>query len=416
MQSPTPISVGIDFGTSNSSVAYAGGDRSELLPLEDDRRTIPTAIFFANEDEAAFYGELAQQKYLAMEPGRYLRNLKKVLGTRLAADSTYALGREWAFTEIIGSFVAQLKSRAEANLQQTIDNVVLGRPVFFSERNPDADRAAQEMLGNIAHEAGFKQVEFMYEPVAAAHAITAEDASNREKLILIADLGGGTSDFSVLRAGPAGTEILANTGIVFGGSDIDRWLSLKAVMPLLGFGGATKVPGRQLPTKLYFDLATWHLIDSLYGLETAEHLTYLRINAKDTAPIAVLSALLQERRGHELAIKVEAAKVALSNAATAEVVLQLQQQRLNAPVSQDLLAAAVVDGIRRIRVAVQDCLKLAELPRERVDYVMMTGGTSLIPPIYAAFQEDFKTAEIQSQDVFGAVGRGLGLHAQRIFA
>ena len=227
---------GLDFGTSNTTLGHDGAGGPALLPLEGAHVTVPSAIFFEPRQEPSI-GRAATAAYVAGKPGRLMRGLKSVLGTPLIEEAT-PVGRErLRLRDVIARYLATVKARAEAAAGVEFDRVVHGRPVHFVDGDPEGDRRAEETLKAIAHEVGFRDVAFQYEPIAAA--LDYERQVHGEEIALIADIGGGTSDFSIVRLSPErrrqadrSADILANDGVRIGGTDFDRYLSLKTVMPL----------------------------------------------------------------------------------------------------------------------------------------------------------------------------------------
>ncbi|MDP3896899.1 MAG: Hsp70 family protein, partial [Mesorhizobium sp.] len=264
-----PIFGGIDFGTSNSTVGIAEDGRARLVALEGEHVTMPSAVFFNFEDDRTYFGRRAIEDYTLNSEGRLLRALKSVLGTALIHEKTRIKARSMMFSDIIGTFVGHLKTRLDAATGGDTESVVLGRPVHFVDGDEVADRAAEGELEKAARAQGFRHIAFQFEPIAAA--LDYEQGVSREELALIVDIGGGTSDFSIVRVSPEGArradrkgDVLANTGVHVGGTDFDRLLSVAQVMPQLGHGTPTKDGKRNLPVSYFFDLATWQRINSLY--------------------------------------------------------------------------------------------------------------------------------------------------------
>lgn len=191
------ISCGIDFGTSNSSVAIADQNNISLVPVEGAQVTIPSAVFFLKENNLPHYGRAAVNLFFDRQDGRFMRSLKRVLGTSLMKYGTVVNGRSMKFEHIIASFLKNLKDKSNAFSGCEIENVVMGRPVHFVDNDNEADNRAQEELKQIAQLIGFKNIDFQFEPIAAAFAH--ETKIIGEKLAIVADLGGGTSDFSVIK-------------------------------------------------------------------------------------------------------------------------------------------------------------------------------------------------------------------------
>lgn len=187
---------GIDFGTSNSTVGWLRPGQDSLLTLEDGKITLPSVIFFNTEERRPVYGRLALHEYLEGYEGRLMRSLKSLLGSKLLKSETTVLGSALPFKDLLGFFIGELKKRAEAQAERAFEEVVLGRPVFFVDDDPAADQEAQNTLVAVAHKLGFKDVSFQYEPIAAA--FDYESNLDREELVLIVDIGGGTDRKSVV--------------------------------------------------------------------------------------------------------------------------------------------------------------------------------------------------------------------------
>jgi len=259
---------GLDFGTSNTTLGTIEGQAPVLVALEAGQTTIPSAIFY-EVDGAVLIGRKAIEAYVDGAPGRLMRSLKSVLGTSLI-DETTRLGRErTSFRDVIAYYLGAVKRRAEQTLDRELRDAVHGRPVHFVDNAPDADRKAEQTLRQIAREVGFDEVTFQFEPIAAA--LDYERQISAEEVALIADIGGGTSDFSIVRLGPKrhtkadrSADILANDGVRIGGTDFDRQLSLGIVMPLFGFGSAMSRAGLDVPSSYFHDLATWSSINRMY--------------------------------------------------------------------------------------------------------------------------------------------------------
>src|SRR5690348_4881716 len=245
------IACGLDFGTSNSAIGVVRDNTAALAPLEGDGTLMPSAVFFDYETKGrVLFGNEAIAAYVGQTEGRLMRALKSILGSALIDEETVLGGRKVPLRGVVEIFVRHLKDKAEAFAGQEITAVVHGRPVRFVDDDDTADARAQAVLEGIARQVGFRDVAFVYEPIAAAHHY--EQTVEREELALIADIGGGTSDFSVIRVGPQHRgrtdrrrDVLANAGIRVGGTDFDSALNLAAVMPLLGLG--TRLVEKDLP-------------------------------------------------------------------------------------------------------------------------------------------------------------------------
>jgi hypothetical chaperone protein len=415
---------GLDFGTSNSTVAIAGKNGVELAPLEGESRTLPSSIFFNFADGAPVFGRAAIEAYVEGVDGRLMRSLKSVLGTALMDETTRIKTKTYTFKDIIGLIVLRLKRAADDAAGREMTQVVLGRPVHFVDDDPAADRRAQNALEEIARAQGFTDIAFQYEPIAAALAY--EQNVGREEYALIADIGGGTSDFSVVRVSPEGRarqdragDVLANKGVHIGGTDIDRLFSLKSVMPLLGLGGEMRLPFSDkaitVPNGFFVDLATWHRINLLYTPKVSRDLAELERYALAPESIARLAEVIESRRGHSVALAVEAAKIALSAGGTATIDLSEVKRGLSVETTDATLHGAIVDQLGALSRTLKETLRASGLSGDRIDAVFLTGGSTAIPAVRAAVTSLTPQATIVEGDMFGAVGLGLGLDAARKF-
>jgi len=416
-RSPKDAILAIDFGTSNSTVGHPTAAGPALLTVEDDHVTIPSAIFFNIEEERMQFGRDAIAAYTRHYEGRLLRALKSVLGSALIDETTAVGNHRIAFKDIIGLFLGHLKAKAEAQLGRASEAVILGRPVWFVDNDAMRDKAAQDQLAAIARSCGFKHVEFQYEPIAAA--LDYESRVRREELALIADLGGGTADISIVRVSPARhlqadrqADVLANAGVHIGGTDYDKRLSLRQVMPHLGYKSPLREhPNRELPAAPYFDLATWHRIALLNGNGPASFLKDMQHMAAQPALVHRLLRVVRERSGHLLAGDVEQAKIALSDNARATLALPYVDDGLAIEFSRPDFEAATADETEQIAASIRDCLCQAGVAATAINTLFLTGGTSAIPAVRAACQATVPQARLAEGDRFGSVGLGLTIHA-----
>lgn len=410
---------GVDFGTSNSTAGWYRHGQSALLPLEEGKLTLPSAVFFNAEDETVSFGRAALSAYLAGFEGRLMRSLKSLLGTSLIDGQTEVQGHALPFRSLLTQFIGEIKHRAELAAGRAFDNVVLGRPVFFIDGNPDADHLAENTLADIARSVGFKEISFQYEPIAAA--FDYESQIEREELVLIADIGGGTSDFSLVRLSPARAhlinrreDILATGGVHIGGTDFDKYLSLSSVMPLLGMGSRLKNDS-EVPSSYYFNLATWHTINLAYTQKTWVQLKDVYRDARERDKLDCLLNLIEQREGHWLAIKMEEGKIALSDAATSSLQLDRLLTRQTLSLARDDFDSAITPLVMQVEDTVRKLLRDAGIQADAVDTVFFTGGSSGVPLLRKKIAAQVPTARKVEGDLFGSIGTGLALDACRKF-
>ena len=417
----------IDFGTSNSAIALSvPGGGVQLVELEPGQRTMPTAVFYAVEGLAAHeepqrhYGRAAVAAYVEGIEGRLMRSMKSILGSTLATQATdVGGGRSVRYLDVVGGYLRRLKTLAERQSGQPLTRVVLGRPVFFVDDDPERDAAAQAALTQAAREVGFAEISFQYEPIAAA--LDYETTVDREQIVLVADIGGGTSDFSLVRVGPQQrqridrkADILGNHGVHIAGTDFDRHIELLRILPLCGYRtlGPT---GREVPSRAYFDLATWHLINTVYAPARVAELGRMRTFYSDLRQHARLMAVVQQHLGHALIARAEAAKIAVAEGGSAVIDLSLLEPGLTLRMSEPEAVAAIDADLDRIAGAADETLAQAGLAREQVDALYFTGGSTGLKPLAERIAARLPAARVMRGDRFASVAQGLGVHARRVF-
>ena len=420
MASNVPHYCGIDFGTSNSTVALATAGAHFLATLEGVEASLPSAIFFSAATGRAVFGRAAINEYLSGENGRFMRALKSVIGRPLFHEKTRIEKRDVTLADILSLYLRHLKTTTERQIGHEIREVVLGRPVQFIEDSTALDTQAQRDLEEAARKIGFDHIEFQFEPIAAA--LEYETSIVREQVVLVADIGGGTSDFSIVRVAPDKVkaadrtkDILANRGIRVGGTDFDQQLAMKQVMPLLGHGSMYGAKNLEMPTWIYRDLSTWSNVNFVYEHKVVSEIKALRKEAKKPKLLERLSSVLEHQSGHRLIGDVERAKITLSAADEARLDLAYIENDFSLPVSQRNFETSIADLVRRVEDCIAQTVTDAAVPAARINTVFMTGGSSMARPIQASIRRLFPAAEIVSGDVFGAVGKGLGLDARRKF-
>lgn len=417
---PDRLAAGLDFGTSNSAIGVHDGRAARLHRFRDGSAVAPSAVFFDLDEEAFAFGHEAEAQFLAGAHGRYLRALKSVLGTALAGERTRLGRRAVPFAEILERFLGALKAEAEAAAGGPLTRVVAGRPVHFVDRHPARDAEAQRTLEGILRRIGFEEVVFLPEPVGAA--IDAQALIDAPGLALVADIGGGTSDVSVLEVDPArpgAGRVLASTGVHVGGTDFDRELSLRHVMPELGRGTETRPPMSSgpvaVPNHYHIDLATWQRIPLLYNPRTLREVEALVRHALEPARLARLGRALEEELGHALLAAVERAKIDLSAAPTAAIEAPGLDGLPPLPLARADLDAALQGLAKRIGGAVDEALRLAGVAGDAVTFAVLTGGSTLLPTVHDAIAARVPGARVIRPDRFSGIAHGLTLEAGRRF-
>ena len=407
------IACGLDFGTSNSAIGVARDKAAALAPLEAGNTLMPSAVFFDYETKGrVLFGSEAIAAYVGQTEGRLMRALKSILGSSLIDEKTSLGNRMVPLAEVVGIFVRHLKRKAEEFAGQEITSVVHGRPVRFVDDDDKADARAQDMLEAIARQAGFRDISFVYEPIAAAHHY--ERTVESEELVLIADIGGGTSDFSIVRLGPQRREradrdsdVLANAGVRVGGTDFDSALSLATVMPLLGLGTHLVEKNLPMPNALYHELATWATINFAYSHKKERELAELLSDACEPEKVGRLLKVVRQRLGHRLAFAVEDAKIALSGTDHAALSLAFLDHGLAALAERVDFERAIDARTDRLHKTASDCIAAAGLGADAVDTIFLTGGSSRVPAVRTAIARAAPSARLAAGSDFLSVALGL---------
>ena len=411
---------GIDFGTSNSAVGVFDGTNNILIPVESSEITIPSAIFYNSDNTTITFGQAAITEYLGGTDGRLMRSLKSILGTSLIDETTRIGNINVSFKVIIGSFMSVLKAKAEEYAQNDIDSVVLGRPIRFNDDDDKADLQAQQQLELIARNQGFKNIVFQYEPVAAV--LNYEQSINKEEIALVIDIGGGTSDFSIIRLTPINKQtknkvpnVLANSGIHIGGTDFDRLFSFAQVMPYFGLNSLLKPKNLIVPNHIFIDLATWHRINLLYDRKTEKLIDEIYRYSQSPEIIYRLVHIIKMRRGHDLAIGIEKAKIELTKNLETTLDLSFIESDDYLMLSLNQLNSSIRKNVENIATKIKNIMKDAAINSNNIATVFLTGGSTSLPLVRNMINNLFPMSKIVTGDLFGSVGLGLAIEAKRRF-
>lgn len=409
--------LGIDFGTSNSAAAVLANGRPFHIDIEAESQTLPTSIFFDFVSRETKFGSVANAALINGDEGRFMRSLKSVLGTSLMHEPRQIMDEQLTFVDIISRFLRMVKTRAEQRCMQEFHTAVSGRPVHFHSADPGKDEQALKDLTQCYHAAGFTNVEFVFEPEAAAIANGAEKTGNG--LGLIVDIGGGTSDFSIFQTKGSDIEILASHGVRIGGTNFDRAISVDHVMPLFGRGSQIRRemgPGLlTAPNAIFNDLATWEKIPFLYNGQTRRDVHSLARLAVDRRAFERLETVLELEVGHDIAFAVERGKIAANQAGVeaTEIKLDVVEKGLCAPLSTDGMARSLAGLVQGIRECARETLDLAGSTGDDINRIVFVGGSSLMSTVEGAMSDLFPTADLEYSDAFTAVVDGLAIVAAK---
>ena len=421
--------IGIDFGTTNSSLA-AATDKGEVTLIrfpwqEAFTESYRSLLYLERWREAgrstikSWSGPEGIRKFLdSDDKGRLVQSLKSFLTSR-SLTTTEIFGRQFQLEELIARILRDIRSAAEKQLGVAVRNVVAGRPVRFVGSDSDEDDAYAEGRLRIAFKkAGFEQVEFEFEPVGAAYHY--ESTLDHDELIVIGDFGGGTSDFSLLRVGPSARkmarksrEVLGNEGVALAGDAFDAKIVRHLVSPALGAGTMLNSNGKLLPVPnwVYFKLERWHHLSFLKSRETLTMLQSVATQALAPEQIRALLYLIEHDLGYPLHQAVQKVKAQLSSSDKAAFSFQDGDVELSEMVSRARFESWISDELQAIEQAVDRLLKSGGVPAQDVDKVFLTGGSSFVPAVRRVFSSRFGDAKIQTGGEFTSVARGLALRA-----
>ena len=428
MNQSSPAAIGIDFGTTNSSIARvtsAGDVELAQFPYADGVTEAYRSLLYLEQVKErgvtsikSWSGPAAIEEYLAAETkGRLVQSLKSFLTSR-TLKSTEVFGRRLTVENLIARILRDLREKAEAHFGARIETAVVGRPVNFVGADEDADNIFAEARLHAAFElAGYKGVEFQLEPVAAAHYY--ESTLGHDELILIGDFGGGTSDFSLLRVGPEvlkrgrrPADLLGNGGVGIAGDAFDSKIVRNLVSPALGRGSSARSLNKVLPAVpnwVYAKLEHWHHLSFLRTNSVINMLNSSRAEAFEPHKIEALLHLIREDLGYDLHRAVQRVKRELSQSTVAEFRFADGYVDLRETVTRAAFETWIAEELGQIETCLDSLMGSAGIRKQDVDMVFLTGGSSFVPAVRAIFESRFGAERIRTGNEFTSVTRGLAV-------
>lgn len=410
--------IGIDFGTTNSSIARVNGSGVVDLvryPFQGNLTDSFRSLLYLEQQRdrgrltvKSWSGPEGVEQYLASESkGRLIQSLKSFLSSA-SFKATEVFGRPRTLEELIARILTDLRHAAEQSFGAPIRSAVVGCPVRFVGAESEADDAfALARLRHAFHLAGFEEVRFEMEPVAAAHWY--QSRLTRDELLLIGDFGGGTSDFSLVK----GRRILGNAGVGLAGDAFDAKIVRHVVSPALGAGTSWRSLGKVLPVPMwiYASLERWHHLSFLKTKDVTSTLHSVRAQADEPGKISALMELVREDLGYPLHRAVQQTKCALSESHKAAFRFSGCGVELEADVARADFDCWIADELTAIASCVDGLLTAAGVKPAAIEAVFLTGGTSFVPAVRHLFTSRFGASRIHSGNEFTSVASGLALSA-----
>jgi hypothetical chaperone protein len=421
--------IGIDFGTTNSSIAHASSSGnvelahfSQMGGMTDAYRSL---LYLEQERERgvkvtkSWTGLEGIERYLAAETkGRLIQSLKSFLSSR-TLQSTEVFGRRVTLEDLIARILRDLRETAEIQFGTRIRSAVVGRPVHFVGAETEADDIyAESRLKSAFQLAGYESVEFELEPVAAAHFY--ESTLDHDELILIGDFGGGTSDFSLVRVGPSirkkgrsPADLLGNAGLGLAGDAFDAKIIKHLVSPALGAGSSIRSMHKILPVPgwVYAKLERWHHLSLLRTKDVMDMLKSTHAQAVEPEKIAALMHLIREDLGYQLHRSVQKTKSDLSANDVSTFGFSDGFIDLDATVKRASFERWISEELEQIAGCVDSLLNSSAVKPKDIDMVFLTGGSSFVPAVRRIFETRFGAERIRAGNEFTSVARGLALKA-----
>jgi len=450
---------GFDYGTSNCAIGIEHEASVQLVPLEGTNTFLPSTLYALDRDlitefvarhisaeqdrqdfvalrrntltraqrvrreedldedeQTLFFGRAAFAEYFQWpDEGYFVKSPKSFLGGTGLREQHISF-----FEDVVTAMMQNIKRRSEHNLGKELTHTVIGRPVNFQGIDAEASNLqALDILTVAGKRAGFKEIEFLYEPIAAG--LDFEASMTENKTVLVVDIGGGTTDCAMVRMGPdyaiksdRSADFLAHTGERVGGNDLDIRIAGKQLMPLFGMESTLKT-GLPMPTQLYWNAITTNDVSALAtfnSLETKFQMEQLRLDATEPTLIERFIHLREEKHNYHLVRNAEEAKIVLSDALEHQVRLDYIETGLNTLMTREQFALSIQSPLEKMLLLMTEAIQQAGV---KPDVIYMTGGSAKSPIIRSAIQDRIGNVPVLDGDHFGSVAAGLTVWAQRIF-
>ena len=409
---------GIDFGTTNSVLSIF--DRSTKQIVETI--SVPSILYFpinqSSEDDLNYLiGEKAIESYLVENmKGRFMKSIKQILPVSSFVNTRIG-NNLYSASDLVSFILIDLKKAADKIIGYTCETAIIGRPVFFDDLNKGKDDLAQKRLLEAAEIAGFTSIRFQFEPISAAFAY--EKTIQKKERVLVADLGGGTTDFTLIELDPTKStsinrreDILATGGIYIGGDNFDSSFMWEKGTPYFGRGiQYESMPGKMvdLPTSFFQNICSWKEMNFFNGQKVKNSLNQYFVYTKRNPIFKNLITLIDNNLGFSVFKEIEKVKIQLTENELSNFEFSKLDIKINEEISKEVYAEIIQDDVSSIERYLNKFLKSNAIDSSQIDSLFLTGGTSLVPSVKQIFEQKFPTTPIHSGDNFISVANGLAL-------
>ena len=414
---------GLDFGTSNSAVAVLQDGKLQVLPIsQGGKKTTSSVIYFPGRGGVHYVGDEAILKYVGNGMrGRFIQSIKSVLPDTLFTGTVIMGHGYFKVEDLVALILANLKACADKITGSDVRSVVMGRPAVYSDKK-DEEEIAEERLIAAARLAGFEEIHLQIEPIAAA--LYYEVSLSQPQLALVADFGGGTSDFTLMRLSPDKAklsrrqdDVIATAGVHIAGDDFDSAIMWHKLVKYFGANIRYESSGAVLgmPAKLMRTICEWQKISFLKNSQDQEFIRQLLYLADDKDAVRRLHTLIEKNLGFSLFQAIEGAKCDLSTKPESEIIYSRSEIDISEPITREEFDRLISDEVSKIEGCLDKLLADSGVAVDDIDSIFLTGGTSRTPLIQVMLERKFGAAKMRMGDAFISVVSGLALSHKLFF-